>query len=195
MLWPLYPKLSPKHESHLSTRPNRQICTTRVPNTALACILLLTWANGELAGEWHVGFKRAFDLFPKGLQKRIVSERRKRLDEQQRDALTGATAALDSATREVNKQVAPLLSLNCYKLECDTHLSERSEKCLACSADLMRLSRRQAPISMDDKKRLDELEERVKLLKDLDKFEDPGEHPLGCEERLHFNKGRPSVHP
>lgn len=36
------------------------------------------------AGKWHVGYKRAYDLFAGGLQKRITAERRKRLEEQHR---------------------------------------------------------------------------------------------------------------
>ena len=60
---------------------------TRISN--FSCIHLHT-------GDWHVGYKRAFDLFPKSLQKRILAERRKRLDEQQRVALTKATAELNA---------------------------------------------------------------------------------------------------
>ena len=57
-------------------------------------------------GQWHVGYKRAFDLFPKGLQKRIVTERKKRLDQQQREAITKATAEHAKLSADLNKQVS-----------------------------------------------------------------------------------------
>ena len=44
------------------------------------------------AGEWHVGAKRAFELFPKGLQSRSKMERKKRWDELQRVSVTAAAA-------------------------------------------------------------------------------------------------------
>ena len=59
-----------------------------------------------LAGQWHVGFKRAFDLFPKGLRKRIVTERKKRIDQQQRIAVTKATADHAKLSAELNKQAS-----------------------------------------------------------------------------------------
>lgn len=35
-------------------------------------------------------------------------------------------------------------------------------------------------MTLEERKQLDELEERVKLLKDLEKFEDPGMHVLSA---------------
>ena len=58
------------------------------------------------AGQWHVGYKRAFDLFPKGLQKRIVTERKKRQDQLQRVAMTQATAEYSKLSADCNKQVS-----------------------------------------------------------------------------------------
>ena len=44
------------------------------------------------AGTWHVGAKRAFELFPKGLQSRSKMERKKRWDALQRVSVTAAAA-------------------------------------------------------------------------------------------------------
>lgn len=56
--------------------------------------------------DWHMGYKRAFDLFPKGLQKRIMAERKKRLDQEQRPALAKATAEYSSLSKEYAKRVS-----------------------------------------------------------------------------------------
>jgi tripeptidyl-peptidase II len=50
------------------------------------------WKNPS--GEWRVGAAPAFSLLPGGLKHRLKEERRKRFDEQQRGAVTKATAAL-----------------------------------------------------------------------------------------------------
>ncbi|KAG7670442.1 hypothetical protein Ndes2437A_g04966 [Nannochloris sp. 'desiccata'] len=50
------------------------------------------WKNPS--GEWRVGATPAFSLLPGGLKHRLKEERRKRFDEQQRVAVTEATAAL-----------------------------------------------------------------------------------------------------
>ena len=57
--------------------------------------LLWDWPSGD----WHVGAKRAFELFPGGLEKRIKGERKKRFAEEQRAALTAATAAAAAAPK------------------------------------------------------------------------------------------------
>lgn len=59
-------------------------------------------------GEWHVGYKRAFDLFPKGLQKRIAGERKKRLDEQQRGYMTAAVQQHAARSKALAQQVKSL---------------------------------------------------------------------------------------
>lgn len=46
-----------------------------------------------------MGAKRAFELFPGGLEKRIKGERKKRFAEEQRAALTAATAAAAAAPK------------------------------------------------------------------------------------------------
>jgi len=50
------------------------------------------WKNPS--GEWRVGAAPTFSLLPGGLKHRLKAERRKRFDEQQRAAVTEATAAL-----------------------------------------------------------------------------------------------------
>jgi tripeptidyl-peptidase-2 len=50
------------------------------------------WKNPS--GEWRVGAAPAFSLLPGGLKQRLKEERRKRFDEQQRAAVTEATAAV-----------------------------------------------------------------------------------------------------
>ncbi|CAL8469996.1 g9538 [Coccomyxa elongata] len=52
------------------------------------------WKNPS--GLWHVGAKRAFELFPGGLKKRSKQERKKRWEEKQREAVTACTAAVAS---------------------------------------------------------------------------------------------------
>lgn len=56
------------------------------------------WQNPT--GKWHVGAKPAFDVFPGGLKSRIKEERRRRLDEQQRGAMTAATSALAAFNKQ-----------------------------------------------------------------------------------------------
>ena len=46
-----------------------------------------------------MGAKRAFELFPGGLERRIKGERKKRFAEEQRAALTAATAAAAAAPK------------------------------------------------------------------------------------------------
>lgn len=56
------------------------------------------WANPS--GEWRVGCKRAFELFPSSLRSRMKEERRKARDAAQRAAVTAALrdlAAFDAA--------------------------------------------------------------------------------------------------
>jgi tripeptidyl-peptidase II len=50
------------------------------------------WTNPS--GDWRVGAKASFELFPGGLRSRIKEERKKRWDEAQRAAVTAANAAL-----------------------------------------------------------------------------------------------------
>jgi hypothetical protein len=57
-------------------------------------------AGGESTGEWHVGTKRAYDLFPGELRSRTKGERRKRWDEKQRGAVTAAAAELARFEKE-----------------------------------------------------------------------------------------------
>jgi hypothetical protein len=66
-----------------------------------------TWHS--LAGIWHVGAKRTFELFPGGLEKRIKGERKKRFAEEQRAALTAATAAAAAAPKVGNSPQQPAL--------------------------------------------------------------------------------------
>lgn len=46
------------------------------------------------SGDWHVGIKAAYELFPNLLKQRIKEERRKKWAEKQRGAVTEAVAAL-----------------------------------------------------------------------------------------------------
>jgi len=55
------------------------------------------------AGDWRVGYKRAYDLFPGGLQKRITGERKKRRDERQRVAVSKANSDLAQLSAEYGK--------------------------------------------------------------------------------------------
>lgn len=50
------------------------------------------WINPT--GKWKVGAKRAYELFPGGLTRRIKEERKRGFEEEQRRAMTAATAAL-----------------------------------------------------------------------------------------------------
>jgi tripeptidyl-peptidase-2 len=54
-----------------------------------------SWANPT--GEWRVGARAAFDLFPAPLKARLREERRRRWDEAQRVAVTRAVADLGAA--------------------------------------------------------------------------------------------------
>lgn len=60
-------------------------------------------------GEWRVGAKRAFELFPSGLQRRSTAERKKRFSKLQREAITEAAsqAASASATQEASVRSSP----------------------------------------------------------------------------------------
>jgi len=50
------------------------------------------WSNPT--GQYHVGLKRAYELFPGELVKRLVEKRRKRWDEEQRQAVTDLERSL-----------------------------------------------------------------------------------------------------
>lgn len=78
------------------------------------------------AGKWHVGAKRAYDLFPGGLCSRLKTERRKRFDEHQRAALTEANAAVAAFS---NKAKPPLG-------EADKKLKEELESRVKLLTDL-----------------------------------------------------------
>jgi tripeptidyl-peptidase II len=56
-----------------------------------------SWVNPT--GQWHVGAKAAYDLFPAGLKKRTKEERKRRFEERQRVAITAATSALAAHER------------------------------------------------------------------------------------------------
>lgn len=70
---------------------------------------LMTIAMFFNIGDWHVGAKRAFELFPGGLKRRIKEERKKRFAEAQRAALTAATGAAATAPK-VGRQLDVLPS-------------------------------------------------------------------------------------
>ena len=81
------------------------------------------WKNPS--GQWHVGAKPAFQLFPGGLKQRIKEERRRKFDEQQRIAVTEATAAL-AAFESANGKApnAPALIKQKEELEARVKLLE-----------------------------------------------------------------------
>ena len=54
-------------------------------------------ANTWNAGEWHIGAKRAFELFPGPLKKRMQTRRKERWDLHQSKALEAATAAANKS--------------------------------------------------------------------------------------------------
>lgn len=56
------------------------------------------WENPT--GEWRVGWKAAYELFPGGLKSRMKEERKKHWQEQQRQALTAASAALSAHQKD-----------------------------------------------------------------------------------------------
>ena len=53
------------------------------------------WKNPK--GKWHVGIKRAYDLYPGGLVRRLKTKRRKKWDERHRRALVSAREAVEAA--------------------------------------------------------------------------------------------------
>lgn len=59
-----------------------------------------------VAGDWRVGVKRAFELFPGGLKARSKQERRKRWSKYQREAVT---ASLQQASALQAKQSQKVL--------------------------------------------------------------------------------------
>ncbi|CAK0779170.1 hypothetical protein CVIRNUC_004710 [Coccomyxa viridis] len=74
------------------------------------------WQNPS--GAWHIGAKRAFELFPKGLESRSKMERKKRWDALQRVSVTAAAAqasafkdASGSGTSEADKKKKAELDL------------------------------------------------------------------------------------
>ena len=71
-------------------------------------------------GEWHVGYKRAYDLFAGGLRRRITKERRKRLDEEQRVAVAAATKELAEAQAAIDGAVRGLTQ-HLQRLHLDLH--------------------------------------------------------------------------
>ena len=56
-------------------------------------------------GVWRVGYKRAYEMFPKTLQQRITKERRERLDEHQRVSLTGVNKRNSEKVSSGGKEV------------------------------------------------------------------------------------------
>ena len=83
------------------------------------------WKNPS--GEWRVGAKPAFDLFPGGLKQRIKEERKKKFDEQQRAAVTEATtslAAFESANGGRTPASSPALVKQREELETKVKLLE-----------------------------------------------------------------------
>ncbi|WIA14765.1 hypothetical protein OEZ85_003250 [Tetradesmus obliquus] len=55
------------------------------------------WVNPS--GQWHVGCRRLFELFPKPLQSRVKEQRKKAFEEAQRAAVAAAAAALAAAAK------------------------------------------------------------------------------------------------
>ncbi|WIA34935.1 hypothetical protein OEZ86_013218 [Tetradesmus obliquus] len=55
------------------------------------------WVNPS--GQWHVGCRRLFELFPKPLQTRVKEQRKKAFEEAQRAAVAAAAAALAAAAK------------------------------------------------------------------------------------------------
>ncbi len=111
----------------------------------------------QSAGDWHIGAKRAFDLFPGPLKKRMQMRRKERWDLHQSRALEAATAAANSST-------------SCKPAWSQLDLSSLESG----SADLLKQA--QALISSQDehygKK---ERDERAKLLQDLEEhYKDVG---------------------
>ncbi len=51
-------------------------------------------------GEWHVGAKRVFELFPGSLKARSRTERKKHFSKLQRQAVTAAAAHAASASQD-----------------------------------------------------------------------------------------------
>lgn len=81
------------------------------------------WKNPT--GQWHVGAKPAFQLFPGGLKQRTKEERRRKFDEQQRVAVTQATAALAAFEAANGKSpTAPVLVKEKEELEARIKLLE-----------------------------------------------------------------------
>ena len=68
--------------------------------TVFAAVAGSTLRPPGAAGEWHIGAKRAFELFPGGLQARSKAERKKRWAKQQREAITAAAAQAATALQE-----------------------------------------------------------------------------------------------
>lgn len=85
---------STKVTATITTDPttNTSVSTIIAAGTGRKLVLNPDWKNPS--GEWRVGYKTAYDLFPGGLQSRLKSQRKLKWLEKYRVALTAATAAL-----------------------------------------------------------------------------------------------------
>ena len=104
-------------------------CMSSVDSAELAPTASLLWPRDKLhspwvlrAGKWHVGAKRAFELFPGPLKKRVTKERRKPWDRQQQATIarilndtqgTDKKASLQGCRLTLLNPAARLLSLHC----------------------------------------------------------------------------------
>jgi hypothetical protein len=84
----------------LSAHKGRRSVTGLALATVSAAVASSTLRPPGAAGEWHIGAKRAFELFPGGLQARSKAERKKRWAKQQREAITAAAAQAAKALQE-----------------------------------------------------------------------------------------------
>jgi tripeptidyl-peptidase-2 len=85
---------STKVTATVTTDPttNTSVSTITAAGTGRKLVLNPDWKNPS--GEWRVGYKAAYDLFPGGLQSRLKKQRKLKWVEKHRVALTAATAAL-----------------------------------------------------------------------------------------------------
>lgn len=67
--------------------------------TSPSSVAVPSWSSPDV-GEWHVGAKRALELFPGGLQARSKAERKKRWARFQRESVTAAASKAASAAQD-----------------------------------------------------------------------------------------------
>ena len=81
------------------------------------CIFLM---HSCATGDWHVGAKRVFELFPGSLKARSRAERKKRFSKLQRQAVTAAAAHAASAAQDapVSSPLPSSRGSMCLTTEC-----------------------------------------------------------------------------